>query len=716
MSESSAWFEQRSLAWVALAAMLGCAVPLRGQVAADQEAADHIAASQELASPSLADPDLAIPQATNRGLAGDWSHRHLIFSHLGTADEALRNGTYDRWLKITGEPRYAMQQLRRSGAGTAMRSGIELTHPEAERDQDAETGDADEERGFENSVEPATPANDEDSADGVVPRGMVRALIPPQAQRRKSGAEFQSRDDRKNEGRKAGRKRENQLTRDWSETEGSGGTTGMGHFPATFTSNAASCTADFAVYNTSLAGSASQANVVAFNELYTGCTPRPSTYWAFDTGGIAATSVALSPDGTQVAFVQTDNVTGHADLVVLKWAAGGTLTGPKVLTSNSAYPTCTAPCMISIPFSGAVSDTNSSPYVDFGSKTAYVGDDSGQMHKFTNVFSSGTPAEAGSGWPVTLNTSTDAALSSPVYDSASGNIFVSDYLINIASNCEPGVKTTEGLCGYLYAVNSTTQAVTKSAQLDYNLGILDSPIVDSAAGRVYTWAGADHSTNCSSGPCAAVFQFPVNFAANAAGTEATVGAGYEVLLSGAFDNQYFTSGDPPSGHLYVVGGTGPQNNTLYAITISNNAMTTGSATAGPVVAANYTNFYYATGLQITEFCNNGNSACPAGAGTDYLFLSVLAFGSQFTTNPCPGQVLLVGCVMGFTAPNTSGVVSGTAVPNGTLQEAGGTSGIVVDNGSGGASNIYFTTLLNQGCITSGGTGGCAISATQAGLQ
>jgi hypothetical protein len=423
----------------------------------------------------------------------------------------------------------------------------------------------------------------------------------------------------------------------------------------------------------------------------------------------------LSQDGTQVAFVQTDNVTGHADLVVLKWAAGGTLTGPKMLPSNSAYPNCTAPCMISIPFSGAVSDTNSSPYVDFGSKTAYVGDDQGQMHKFTNVFSSSTPAEAGSGWPVTLNTSTDAALGSPVYDSVSGNIFVSDYLINIASNCEPGVKTAEGLCGYLYAVNASTQAVTKSAQLDYNLGILDSPIVDSAAGRVYTWAGADNSTNCSSGPCAAVFQFPVNFAANAAGTEATVGAGYEVLLSGAFDNQYFTSGDPPSGHLYVVGGTGPQNNTLYAITISNNAMTTGSATAGPVVAKNYTNFFYATGLQITEFCNNGNSACQAGAGADYLFLSVLGFGSQFATNPCSGQSLIVGCVMGFTAPN-SGVVSSTAVPNGTLQEDGGTSGIVVDNGSAGASNIYFTTLLNQGCTTSGGTGGCAISATQAGLQ
>ncbi len=587
-----------------------------------------------------------------------------------------------------------------------MRGGMEPTHADAERGADARAAD---ENGEIEGGDEAAGSENEETFTGVVPRGMMRALIPPPRHERGFAREFHPGDGRKSENRQA-----NQLSRDWSETEGSGGTIGMGHFPATFTNTAASCTSDFAVYNTSLAGSSSQASIVAFNKLYSGCSPRPSTYWAFDTGGTAATSVALSQDGLQVAFVQTDNATGHADLVVLKWAASGTLTSPTVLASNSAYPTCTAPCMISIPFSGAVSDTNSSPYVDYGSKTVYVGDDSGGMHKFTNVFSSSTPAEAAGGWPVTLNTSTDAALGSPVYDSVSGNIFVSDYLLNIASNCEPGVKTTEGLCGYLYAVNASNQAVTKSAQLDYNLGILDGPIVDSTAGRVYTWAGADHSTSCSSGPCAAVFQFPVTFAASAAGTEVTVGAGYAVLLSGAFDNQYFTSGSSPTGHLYVVGGTGPQNNTLYAIPISGNAIS-GSATAGPVVATNYSNGFYATGLQVTEFCNDGSSACPAGAGTDYLFLSVLAFGGQFATNPCPGQSVLVGCVMGFTAP-TSGAVLSTAVPNGTLQEGGGTSGIVVDNGSAGASNIYFSTLLNQTCITSGGSGGCAVSATQAALQ
>jgi hypothetical protein len=52
--------------------------------------------------------------------------------------------------------------------------------------------------------------------------------------------------------------------------------------------------------------------------------------------------------------------------------------------------------------------------------------------------------------------------------------------------------------------------------------------------------------------------------------------------------------------------------------------------------------------------------------------------------------------------------------------AGGTSGIILDNvvGSGtlaGASQIYFTTQGNQTCAT-GGTGGCAIQASQSALQ
>ncbi len=661
--------------------------------------------SQEARNIGAEAPDMHAVGWHSNGLASDWTHRYVIFSDPGTAGDAMENGAYDRWLKIKSDPRYAMQQLRRSGAGPSLWT-MQPKAADAALEPSLEVSGEDEGAG-----ETAAPKTEEDFPNGVLPRGLARALIPPTSQPSELRAHPPEIVWRSN-----ARKDRNTLQKDWSETLGSSGSVGQGNYPATFTTNSASCTADFAVYNTGLVGSSSQASIVAFNHLYSSCSSRPSVDWAFDTGGTARTSVTLSLDGTQIAFVQTDNSTGHADFVVLKWAASsGTLTAPTMLSSNSSYPNCPVPCMISLPFSGSPTDTYSSAFVDYASGTAFVGDDAGTLHKFTNIFSASTPAEAGSPWPVTLNTATDAALASPVYDSVSGKAFVGDYLASTSSNCVPGIVSAEGQCGYLYSVSGSSGTVVRSAQLDYNLGVYDAPVVDSSAGMVYAFAGADNSTSCSSGPCSAVYQFPVGYTSGASGTKATVGAGYEYLLAGTFDNQYFTSSGLPSGHLYVVGGTGPENNTLYAITISSNVMTAGSATAGPQLATNYTNDYYAAGLQVTEFCNNGNNACTATQGTDYLFLSVVAYGSQFATNPCPSPALGNGCIMGFTAP-ASGTVASGATPNGTLEEAGGTSGIVVDNGAAGASNIYFSTLLSQTCTTSGGTGGCAVSATQAALQ
>jgi hypothetical protein len=124
------------------------------------------------------------------------------------------------------------------------------------------------------------------------------------------------------------------LQGDWSIDMGTGATVGAGNFPAKFSFNAgtASCS-DFVVYNTSVAGSATQASVVAFNNLYVGsgglCGAAPSTYWAFNTGGTVVTSVVLSLDGSQVAFVQNNSPVTQATLVLLKWAASsGTIANP----------------------------------------------------------------------------------------------------------------------------------------------------------------------------------------------------------------------------------------------------------------------------------------------------------------------------------------------------------------------------------------------------
>jgi hypothetical protein len=59
---------------------------------------------------------------------------------------------------------------------------------------------------------------------------------------------------------------------------------------------------------------------------------------------------------------------------------------------------------------------------------------------------------------------------------------------------------------------------------------------------------------------------------------------------------------------------------------------------------------------------------------------------------------------------------GSSTNSSSAAEAGGTSGIIIDNTSAtaGASQIYFSTLTNMSCKT-GGIGGCAVPAAQSGL-
>ena len=51
-----------------------------------------------------------------RGIPNDWSHHHLVFSNPGTEQDAIKNGTHDRWLSIVNDPRYIIQQLKRRAA------------------------------------------------------------------------------------------------------------------------------------------------------------------------------------------------------------------------------------------------------------------------------------------------------------------------------------------------------------------------------------------------------------------------------------------------------------------------------------------------------------------------------------------------------------------------------------------------------------------------
>ena len=620
------------------------------------------------------------PSAAGQGVADDWTHHRLIFSNLGTAEEAMRSGSYARWLQIASDPRFELQKRKRNfAAAGAPGSNVNMSggapEPEANRRE-----------GTPEAVNPIDPNN--------LPRGLYRAPAAPRKEPRFDIGP---------------RPKSQPVHTDWSENMGSGAKAGLGVYPAkySFFTTSANCasaaTPDYVIYNTGLAGSSTQASVIAYDNLYaTGCTSGavPSVYWAYNTnGGTVTTSVTLSLDGSQTAFVQTTG--GVASLVILKWAASGSESAgsPRTLsvTPAGSYRACSAPCMTSLTFSGGSNDSGSAPFIAYGSDTIYVGDDSGKLHKFTGVFL-GTPTEAGSPWPVAVSTS---ALDGPVYDSGSGNILVGDYLLGGGSTCTP----LGSPCGFFYSVVASSGVVAgKSNRLDYNFGIVESPVVDSAAGMAYVFVGADGPAGSPSAcgstvPCSAVFQFPVNFTSGS-GTEAPVGPGFAFLLLGQFDDAYLTSAarQTPSGHLYVVGNTGAANNTLYQVTISSNVMST-LTTAGPTVSNNYTNGFMAAGLGVTEFFNSGH---------DYIFLSVLSYGAPASCS----NTLSNGCVMGFDV--TSGSISPSTAPTAATTEAGGTSGIIIDNSAAlaGASNIYFTPLADQLCPTSGTTGGCAIQTSQ----
>jgi hypothetical protein len=518
------------------------------------------------------------------------------------------------------------------------------------------------------------------------------------------------------------------IHRDWGVPLYANATMGAGMFPAKFsfdinaTANCASATTpDYVVYNTGLASSSTQAGIVAFDNLYSGCSGGvgvPTTYWAYETTAtgdgcatcVEVTSPVLSADGSQVAFIGSSG-TGSF-LYILKPKAGeGTISTPVTPTTSTTtvatYLTCrnltggaATSCLLSLPL-GANSDTNSPPFYNYAFDMLYVGDDNGVLYKFTGVFR-GTPTKATAPWPFTVDSG--FKLTAPVYDQTSGNAYVGDS--NGVLSFVRDTSSTVGACG------SGSPPCLGTATLNAGGGnpIVDAPIVDSTNQKVFVFVGTD-----AGGTTAGVFQTPTNLASH---VEATVGTAFgNTLYDGAFDNQYFTNLGSGNGHVYVCGNIGTllglsHNVGLFRIGFNGSGVMNGTADATSVTL---TSSFPIVGTLPT--CSPATEIS-ASSSSDLLFLSVTANGSQTACGAFPGN----GCIMSFALPTLSPFTFPAAAAH-TLQESSGTSGIVVDNiatSPTGTSQIYFTPLGNASttfpCGATTTSVGCAVQASQSGLN
>jgi hypothetical protein len=535
------------------------------------------------------------------------------------------------------------------------------------------------------------------------------------------------------------------LQRDWGLPVGSDLTDGEGNFPAKYVfdvTQAASCTADFVVFTTD-STSTTGTDIYGVNHLYvnsggTGlCSgTAPTVLWSYhiqSQAGAADTSPVISYDGTQIAWIEGGG--GKGVLHLLKPYTGGTdgtLAAPHTPTASTTaalYHTCTpaAPtgttskaCLLNLTFANGDDDSGgsgapispSSPYYDYYGDTIYVGDDDGNLHEFTNVFNGSAAEVTTGGWPVATppadgSVDADPALSGPVLDTTSGNVFVGNssgrlFYVRLSSS-------TTGSCytGSVPCVGATTFTDGNTA----NTKIASAPIVDSTTQRVFVFFGPN-----GGGPGAYVGQNNTSLSL-ATPPLVNVGTGTAHRLNaGTLDNEYYTTDNglnQGTGWMYVCGNNGDNATTgnyalLQRIAVTNGVL--GSAVDSTSWLASNAS---ARCDPLTEFYNTPNA-------TDYIFFGVEAAGATGTN--CVGN----GCVYAVTVTGGTLMVPVNPAPAGTgaVNASGGTSGIIVDNDSTsiGAASIYFTWLANgtgtatYPCNGATTTSVCAVKLTQSGLN
>jgi hypothetical protein len=483
---------------------------------------------------------------------------------------------------------------------------------------------------------------------------------------------------------------------DWNISLGNG-SVGPSQFPAKYNFNvnaAPDCTNDFVVYPINVKSSATQPNIVAFNNLYSGTGPTgvcnsrttpigvvtdakssATVMWSYDVRAIAggapvATSPTLSFDGTKVAFVESGSNSAHFHVLAGKTVTYNLLSGANrqsvtqnqnldsITTFVSTAPVANSGTATDLAF-GSANDTNSSPYIDYSNDTAYVANDKGVLFRIQNVFcilpTCGNAAPSldttfGSGGSVTV--CANKVATGPTQDFVTGNVYV---------GCSDG---------NLYGFDSNGNALPNSPVAIGNGSgfgdIADAPMVDSVNQFVYTFSGVGAGTNTSK---SVLVQLKTDLSSPRI---AFVGnGGFQSIHAPAFNDAYFTSATSSSWFIVSAGYDSSNSNlTFYKVTFDTNRnMNTGTA------AAQNTNIGTRLGeyTPLTEFLSRD--------GNDYIFFGLLIAVPNWARQT-------------ITAPFST-TAAPVQPPGGSLPNSStGVTPMIIDNNSGNAqaSSIYFSSV------------------------
>jgi hypothetical protein len=567
------------------------------------------------------------------------------------------------------------------------------------------------------------------------------------------------------------RKKKLPIKPDWSFTlGGSGSTVGSGKYPAKFTfftNNTPDCANDFVVFNTSLAGSSTQASILAYSNLYNNTTCSPDGTPRTQTHSFTNGSTAVGGSGGNTFNITVDpgavitgsgipndtvltTVGGNAHTGTISKAFTGTtgnvnisiLQVPKVLWAYNTNGTVNG-----VTVAGAV---KTSPVLSFG----------GTQVAFVHAGVSGTAASlvllkwaASTSQAVTLP-GTPTGATAAGYRSCTAPCFTAlafnGGITHLDSNSAPFVDynsdtlyvgdDTGTLHKFSGVFSGTPAEVTTGGwPVTANLTALSSPVFDFTSGNVFvgnvagtlarvnaltgavTTSGALATTigiqdaPLVDGSAGQVYVFSANNLGNSSVIQlstsfASADVGNAVSIGASSTTRPIFSGAFDNTYLTSANSGNPTGNLYVCGNAGGNAqlfrvpITTNTMSAPVAITATISNAP-ATCSPVTEFFKSPN---------DEFFLSVQASGNTAAAIGClAGNP---GCIVSFATTTT---LAAGATTTARANETGGTSGIVVDNISSqtGASQVYFSPLSDGTCATNpNGSTGCAIQASQAALQ